>query len=138
MVADANPIASGNNTLELTLKDFDNNANWSPIRLYPQGNTTTILNLATYWQQGKARQWLEKITILLSAFANFNFSSISYIEFPSSNNAGNFHLGIREIKFTRRTKPFVWFGDTNPTFRPMPAKVLLGPCHLLYPQQLTI
>jgi hypothetical protein len=110
-----NPIASGNNTLEITLKDFDNNANWSLIRLYPQGNTTTILNLATYWAAGQSmgNGW-KKITIPLSAFANFNFSSISYIEFPSSNNAGNFHLGIREIKFTGGTNPFVWFGDTNP------------------------
>lgn len=110
-----NPTASGNNTLEITLKDFDNNANWSSIRLYPQGNTTNPINLATYWAAGQnlGDGW-KKISIPLAAFVNISFSSLSYIEFPSSNNAGNFHLGIREIKFTGGTTPFVWFGETHP------------------------
>lgn len=110
-----NAVAGGNNTLEITLKDIGGNANWSSIKLCPQGNTNNCINMATYWAAGQNLDdgW-RRISIPLSDFdLSINFSSISYIEFPHSANAGAFNLGIRDIAFTGGTTPFVWFGASH-------------------------
>lgn len=110
-----NAVAGGNNTLEITLKDFGGNANWSSIKLYPQGNINNGINMATYWAAGQnlGDGW-KRVSIPLSDFdSSINFSSISYIEFPHSANAGAFNVGISDMTFTGGAIPFVWFGSSH-------------------------
>ena len=42
---------------------------------------------------------------------SIDFSQLIVLEFPYSNNAGYFKLGIEKILFTGGTTPFLWFGD---------------------------
>lgn len=106
-----NVIAGGNNSLQIELKDFGGNANWSSIRIRPaavgslslQAYINTAVNLENGWK---------RISIPLSAFdAGINFSALQFFEFPYSAGAPNFEIGVRLMKFTGGSTPFVWFGE---------------------------
>lgn len=109
----ANNVTSGaNNTLEITLKDFNANADWSKLQIRPQGVSTNPVVLGNYIENASVLPdgW-KKISIPLSAFpTDINFQSLTFIEIPYSVNAGPFHIGVSEIKFTGGTTPFLWFG----------------------------
>ncbi len=106
-----NPIAAGNDTLEIYLSDQYGNANWSKIRIRP--SATGTLNLQEYvTAAGGIGPDGNLIKIPLSDFdPSIDFSNIAFFEFPYSANAGNFDLNIYSVKFTGGQQDFVWFGD---------------------------
>ncbi len=113
--ATRNVIAGGNNKLEITLKDFDGNADWTKIQVRPNGSITNPVALAPYINQagGAANQFVT-ITIPLSAFdSNIDFTKLNVFELPYSANAGSFKIGIQKIIFTGGSTPFLWFGDSK-------------------------
>ena len=108
-----NVIGPGNDKVEITLKDFSGNAQWSKIRFRPTAKGS--LNLSSYIAQvgGNANDWTT-ITIPLADFDEaIDFTMINYIEFPYSADADPFDLGISEIKFTGSTMPYTWFGQNK-------------------------
>jgi len=113
--ATKNVIAGGNNKLEITLRDFDGNADWTKIQVRPNGSIATPVALAPYVNQaGGAINNFVTITIPLSAFdASIDFSKLNLFELPYSNNAASFKIGIQKIIFTGGTTPFLWFGDSK-------------------------
>nr|NQU88924.1 T9SS type A sorting domain-containing protein [Bacteroidota bacterium] len=105
-----NPVLAGNDTLQITLRDNFGNINWSKIRLRP--SATGTLNLSSYTANagGIGINW-GTIKIPLSDFDTaIDFSSMAYMEFPYSADAGNFDLDILSIRFTGGSEPFIWFG----------------------------
>ncbi|WP_028982414.1 choice-of-anchor Q domain-containing protein [Sporocytophaga myxococcoides] len=110
-----NVIAGGNNKLEITLKDFDGNADWTKIQVRPNGSLAAPVALAPYVNQaGGAVNKFVTITIPLSAFdASIDFTKLNLFELPYSANAGSFKIGIQKIIFTGGTTPFLWFGDSK-------------------------
>ncbi|MBO9702854.1 MAG: T9SS type A sorting domain-containing protein [Sporocytophaga sp.] len=113
--ATKNVIAGGNNKLEITLRDFDGNADWTKIQIRPNGSTANPVALAQYINQaGGAENNFITITIPLSAFdSSIDFSKLNLFELPYSTNAGSFKIGIQKIIFTGGTTPFLWFGDSK-------------------------
>jgi hypothetical protein len=106
-----NVIAGGNNTLEIVLKDISGTADWSKIRLHPQGNANAPLSLSKYIKTGEnlGKGWI-KINIPLADFyAGINFEALSYMEFPYSANAGAFHIAVSSLRFVGGSQPFAWF-----------------------------
>jgi len=110
-----NVIAGGNNILEITLKDLNENTDWSKVQIRLQGNATAPLNLASYAiaAGGIGSNW-KTISIPLSDFnTSINFTNLTLIEFPYSMGISNMNLGIQKIIFTGGSSPFLWFGDTK-------------------------
>lgn len=106
-----NVVYGGNNNMKITLKDPNSNINWLKMKLRPEA--TGSLVLASYITEvgGIDNEW-KTITIPLSDFdAAIDFSSISYMEFPYSADAGAFELYISKVEFTGGTNPYLWFGD---------------------------
>lgn len=106
-----NVVAGGNHTLEIVLKDFNNTADWSKIRIRPMAIGT--LNLSPYMASAQPLEngWL-KIAIPLSHFdSTIDFTSLTHLEFPYSASAPAFELGIASIVFTGGVNPFIWFGQ---------------------------
>lgn len=106
-------VAGGNHTLEIVLKDIGGNADWSKIRLHPQGNANQPLPLAPYiaGAQDMGNGW-RKISLPLADFyAGINFGALSYFEFPYSADAGTFQIAVRDIAFTGGKQPFVWWNE---------------------------
>ncbi|MGC8865998.1 MAG: hypothetical protein ACP5O2_09800 [Bacteroidales bacterium] len=106
-----NVIAGGNNILEIVLKDFSNTADWSKIRIRPNGKG--LLNLAPYMAnaQDLGNGW-KKIFIPLSHFdPGIDFSSLSMFEFPYSAGAPFFEIGIASMIFIGGSSPFIWLGE---------------------------
>lgn len=108
-----NVVVGGNHTLEIVLKDIGGNADWSKIRLHPQGNANQPLSLAPYiaTAQDMGNGW-RKISLPLADFyAGINFAALSYFEFPYSADAGTFQIAVRDIAFTGGKQPFVWWSE---------------------------
>lgn len=105
-----NVIAGGNNTLQITLKDFGGNCNWNAMYIKP--NSVGSLLLAPYIMAagGIGSEW-KTISIPLADFQGVDWTSLAYIEFPYSANAGNFDIAFSEIKFVGGSTPFLWFGE---------------------------
>ncbi|MDA3906122.1 MAG: T9SS type A sorting domain-containing protein [Bacteroidales bacterium] len=105
-----NVTAGGNDTLEIILKSFSSQPNWSKIRIRPSAvGSLTLDNYVTT----DAGDWIS-IKIPLSDFdAAIDFSNLSYIEFPYSADAGAFEIGIKEVRFIGGTTPFEWFGPNH-------------------------
>jgi len=107
-----NVLSGGNNLLEITLKDFSGNADWTKLQVRPQGVGTNPVALSGYMSNAATLPdgW-KKISIPLTAFSSdVNFQALTFIELPYSINAGPFNIGIAEVKFTGGTTPFLWFG----------------------------
>lgn len=113
--ATKNVIAGGNNQLEITLRDFDGNADWTKIQVRPNGSIANPVALAPYISQaGGATNQFVTITIPLSAFdSSIDFTKLNVFELPYSANAESFKIGIQKIIFTGGSTPFLWFGDSK-------------------------
>ena len=110
-----NLLEGGNNVLELIIKDFNGQIDWSRILVCPEEILTHPVNLAMYWQNAELLDdgW-RRLRIPLQAFdPSIDFTSIRYLALPYSRNAGNFIIGIREIKFAGGTQPYLWFGGNK-------------------------
>jgi len=105
-----NVTASGNNTLCITLRAVGT-PEWSKIQVRPQGSGSAAVALGNYLS-GAVPNWTTGC-IPFSAFASVNFTQLSFIEMPFSNNANAFEIHIQRIRFTGGTTPFLWFGDTH-------------------------
>lgn len=112
--SDYNVIAGGNNTLKLTLRDFTGGAQWNKIQFKPNASSKSPSSLQTYVDAagGIGNEW-KTISVPLSAFPGFDFTKVSYVEFPSCKGAAAFEIGIQKIEFTGGSAPFLWFGDTH-------------------------
>lgn len=109
-----NLLAGNNDKVEITLRDFSGNCNWSKIRFRPQGTGTLSLEPYVTAVGGIGNGW-KKIIIPLADFGtSVNLSQVSFIEFPYSADAGSFNIGFSEIRFTGGTTPLLWFGQENP------------------------
>jgi hypothetical protein len=106
-----NPVAYGNDTLEIFLSDELGNANWNKIRIRP--SATGSLNLQHYVDAaGGIGPEGNLVKIPLSDFdASIDFSNMAFFEFPYSADAGYFDLKIYSVKFTGGQQEFVWFGE---------------------------
>jgi hypothetical protein len=107
-----NVILTGNDKLELTLKDLDGNIQWNKVEIHPQGNSTSPVVLGNYMSSAEnlGNGWY-KLVIPLTAFnTGINFSAISYLELPFSTDANTSTFAISRIVFTGGTSPFEWFG----------------------------
>jgi len=103
-------LASGNDTLEIVLKSFSNQANWSRIQIRPSSIGTLTLDK---YISNEAEDWIS-VKIPLSDFdATIDFSNLSFIEFPYSADAGAFEIGIKEVHFIGGSTPFEWFGSNH-------------------------
>mgnify|MGYP000051506614 CR=1 FL=1 len=105
--------ASGNHTVCITLRDPLANAEWSKIQMRPQASSANAVALGSYLPQGGVGNAWTTICIPLSAFNGFNFTQISYFEFPFSNGANMFEIHVRKIEFIGGTTPFLWFGGAK-------------------------
>lgn len=106
-----NVIYGGNNQLKITLKDPNENINWSKMKLRPEASGSLVLASYVNAVHGIGNEW-KTITIPLADFDEaVDFSSISYMEFPYSADAGAFELYISKVEFTGGTNPYLWFGD---------------------------
>lgn len=106
-----NVVASGNTMLEITLRDFTGNIDWSRILIKPSGLGSVSLQSYVAAAGGSNGDWFT-ISIPLSAFpSDVAFNNIANFEFPYSANAGAFRLGIRSMRMVGGTSPFLWFGD---------------------------
>ena len=110
-----NVIAGGNDKLEITLRDFDGNTDWTKIQVRPNGSTVNPVSLAPYISlAGDVTEKFVTITIPLSDFdSSIDFSNLNVLELPYSTNAGPFKIGIQKVAFTGGTTPFLWFGDSK-------------------------
>lgn len=108
-----NVTTGGNNTVCITLRDPLGTAEWNKIQMRPQASSANAVVLGNYLPEtGIGSAWTT-LCIPLSAFNGFNFTQISYFEFPFSNGANAFEIHIQKIEFTGGTTPFLWFGDTK-------------------------
>jgi len=106
-----NVIYGGNDKMKITLKDPNSNINWAKMKLRPEAAGSLVLTSYVSEVGGITNEW-KTITIPLSDFdAAIDFSSISYMEFPYSANAGLFELHVSKVEFTGGTNPYLWFGD---------------------------
>jgi hypothetical protein len=105
-----NVIAGGNTQMCITLRSVGT-PEWNKIQVRPQGSTTAVVALSNYISGSVAG--FTTFCIPLSAFAGYNFGSISFIEVPYSNGAGAFEIHLSKIEFTGGTTPFLWFGDPH-------------------------
>ncbi|NPD83248.1 T9SS type A sorting domain-containing protein [Lentimicrobium sp. L6] len=106
-----NVIYGGNYELKITLKDPNGNINWSKMKLRPEASGSLVLASYVNEVDGIGDEW-KTITIPLADFDDaIDFSSISYMEFPYSADAGAFELYISKVEFTGGTNPYLWFGD---------------------------
>ncbi|MBO9702849.1 MAG: T9SS type A sorting domain-containing protein [Sporocytophaga sp.] len=110
-----NLLAGGNNKLEITLKDFNGNADWTKIQVRPNSRTINPVTLAPYITlAGGVGSEFKTITIPLSAFdPGIDFTHLMLLELPYSVNAAAFKIGISKIQFTGGTTPFLWFGGSK-------------------------
>ncbi|GAL87631.1 FG-GAP repeat-containing protein [Sporocytophaga myxococcoides] len=116
--ANKNVVSGGNTTLEITLKNFYSGTDWDKIQIRPNGSTVNPLSLKNYVDNGIDIDHLlgipRTIKIPLSDFdPSIDFTQLIILEFPYSNNAGYFKLGIEKIIFTGGITPFLWFGATK-------------------------
>lgn len=103
-------IAGGNDTLEIVLKSFTSQTNWSRIRIRP--SSLGVLTLDKYIST-ETQDWTT-IKIPLNDFDSaIDFTNLSYIEFPYSADAGAFELGIKSVRFIGGITPFEWFGPSH-------------------------
>lgn len=105
--------AGGNHTVCITLRDPLGNAEWNKIQMRPQASSANAIALSNYLPQGGIGNSWTTLCIPLAAFNGFNFTQISYFEFPFSNGANAFEIHIRKIEFTGGATPFLWFGDSK-------------------------
>lgn len=104
-------MAGGNHTMEITLKNFGNNPNWSKIKLRPKSIGSLVLKPYIEASGSDLSDWTT-ISIPLSDFdSRIDFSNITFLEFPYSADAGYFEIGIQSVVFTGGTDPFLWFGN---------------------------
>jgi len=102
--------ATGNNVMEITLRDVGGATDWSKIQLRPGGVGTLCLLPYVSAAGGVGPDWTT-INIPLSDFiSTVNFAAIANLEFPYSASAGNFQLAIKSIRFKGGATPFIWFG----------------------------
>ncbi|GAL87632.1 pentaxin [Sporocytophaga myxococcoides] len=114
--ANKNVVAGGNTTLEIALKNYQRGVEWDKIQIRPNGSTINPLSLKNYVgnTMDYPMTFAKTIKIPLSDFdPSIDFSQLILLEFPYSNNAGYFKLGIEKILFTGGITPFLWFGDTK-------------------------
>ncbi|MEA1878353.1 MAG: hypothetical protein U9N86_16030, partial [Bacteroidota bacterium] len=105
--------SSGNNIIEIILRDPGNTLDWSKFDLRPQGKTSNLTSLDSYWNQREILDegWV-KINIPLNDFdSGIDFTALSNIEFPYSKGAGVFEMHIQDIRFTGGSTEFIWFGE---------------------------
>jgi chitodextrinase/predicted esterase len=108
-----NVIASGNNKLEIILKQVTPVINWSKIQIRPQGNGTTPITIGNYISSAQSMgNGYIKLTIPISDFTTtIDFTQLTNIEFPYSIGAGIWEMDLQSIVFTGGTTPFNWFGN---------------------------
>lgn len=113
-----NVLAGGNTKLEITLKDFNGNTEWNKLQIRPNGNGINQIPLSKYIPIGGIGNEFTTISIPLSDFKGIDFTKLTLLELPYSNNAKPYKIGIKKIEFTGGTTPFLWFGDAqiNNTF----------------------
>ena len=106
-----NVVYGGNDHLKITMKDPNDNIDWSKMKLRPEASGSLVLSSYVNDVDGIGNEW-KTITIPLSDFDDaIDFSSISYMEFPYSVNAGAFELYVSKVEFTGGTNTYLWFGD---------------------------
>ncbi len=106
-----NVMASGNNTLKITLRDVLGSAQWNRIKLRPNASGNLYLNQYVDAAGGVGGDWTT-ISIPLEDFdASIDFTSLAYFEFPYSADADDFTLDIAEVVFTGGAMPYLWFGE---------------------------
>ncbi len=108
-------IQSGNTQLDITMKLMDGQPDFSKLVVCPQEITTNAPQLASYWNDAAdlGDGW-KKISIPLADFdASIDFSSLGYIAFPYSRDAGYFKFGVREITFTGGSNPYLFLGESK-------------------------
>jgi len=111
----ADLIADGNTELVLVLNLLDGEPDLSKITICPQEVTTAAPKLSDYWSQAEevGEGW-KKVTIPLSDFdSSIDFSSLGYLAFPYSRDAGYFKIGLRSIEFTGGSSPYQYFNETK-------------------------
>jgi hypothetical protein len=109
-----NVLAGGNTQLEITLKDFNGTTEWNKLQVRPNGNGVNQIPLSKYIDPiGGIGEEFTTITIPLSDFKGVDFSKLTLLELPYSNNAKPYKIGIKTIAFTGGTTPFLWFGGTQ-------------------------
>jgi len=116
--ANKNVVAGGNDMLEITFRNYYREADWTKIQIRPNGSVANPLSLKSYIDKASGYTYplyeYQTIKIPLSDFdPSIDFTQLILLEFPYSNNAGYFKLGIEKIIFTGGTTPFLWFGDTK-------------------------
>jgi hypothetical protein len=106
-------VAGGNNTLCITMRVPQGVPEWNKIQVRPQASAGNAVILANHIPQGGIGNTWTTICIPVSAFNGFNFTQISYFEFPFSNGANPFEIHVKKMEFTGGTTPFLWFGDNK-------------------------
>ncbi|UII24051.1 T9SS type A sorting domain-containing protein [Fulvivirga ligni] len=101
--------------VEVIVKDFRGDINWSKIEFRPNNDPAAIgMSVAPYVATAEALAdgWI-KMTIPLADFddARVNFKKLEFISFPFSAQAGVFNLGVKDISFVGKKERFQWFGD---------------------------
>lgn len=108
-------ISTGNTHMDITLKLIEGTPALSKIIICPQEITTGAPKLSDYWDQAEdlGNGW-KKLHIPLADFdAAIDFTSIGYLAFPYSKDAGDFKFGLREIAFTGSTTEVLYFGQNH-------------------------
>ncbi|GAL87475.1 cadherin domain-containing protein [Sporocytophaga myxococcoides] len=108
-----NVLAGGNTKLEITLKDFNGNTEWNKLQIRPNGNGINQIPLSKYIPIGGIGNEFTTITIPLSDFKGIDFTKLTLLELPYSNNAKPYKIGIKKIEFTGGATPFLWFGGSQ-------------------------
>lgn len=104
--------AGGNTHLEVTLRDPNENIDWSKIEVHPQGFTANPVVLGDYLPlEGIGQDWVTLSIPLADFDANINWTQLSLLEIPYSQAAGPFEMHILEILFTGGSAPYTWFGN---------------------------
>ncbi|HXH18841.1 MAG TPA: T9SS type A sorting domain-containing protein, partial [Chitinophagales bacterium] len=101
--------AGGNNQLCFTLKDASGTAQWSKIKVKPQGASSPVIYLGSYVPSNPGTGFFT-VCIPLSVFTSNDFTQISYVELQCYNAAA-FEIHIQKVEFNGGATPFLWFGD---------------------------
>ena len=106
-------IHTGNEYLEITLRDPNANIDWNKMRIRPEATGSLCLAEYANVAGGISEEWTS-ISIPLSDFStDIDFNSISFMEFPYSADAGAFELHISKVAFNGGSQPYLWFGETK-------------------------
>jgi hypothetical protein len=117
-------VAGGNTSLELYIKaltvhtqDLVNNGKLGiTITSAAAGGGPPLTGSVTlsHYIQLHTLEWT-KVTIPMADFAPVDFTAVIFFPgLPVAYNAGNYSLGVDEVRFTGGPKPVLWYGDAHP------------------------